>query len=117
MTDDNVDLLAGIKETSVLLLFGYISFAFAEAVGKSGIVASLICGITMAQYTRRVQSRDGKVTSTAVFKMLSSLADTAIFFQVRHDAVAAQRAACGPALVSTHPPCVYACLCGCCRLA
>jgi NhaP-type Na+/H+ or K+/H+ antiporter len=96
-----IDLESGIAETAVLLIFGYISFVFgvqsfslpychvvsygicaAESVHMSGIVASLFCGVGMNHYTRRVLTRDGKLASTAVFKMLAHLAETAIFFQV-----------------------------------
>jgi len=77
-----VNLLAGIKETAILLLFAYVAFALSESVSLSGIVAALACGIAMNQYTRPVMTRDGKETSTAVFKMLAHLADTAIFFQI-----------------------------------
>jgi NhaP-type Na+/H+ or K+/H+ antiporter len=82
VTLGNVDLLAGIAETSILLLFGYVSFSFAEAIGLSGIVSALFAGITSNMYTRRVLTRDGKVTTTAVFKMLANLAETTVFFQI-----------------------------------
>lgn len=81
-TTDNVDLMSGVAESAILLLFGYVSFAFAESIYLSGIVASLFCGIAMNLYARRILTRDGKVTSSAIFKMLSTVADTAVFFQI-----------------------------------
>lgn len=77
-----VDLQSGIAETGILLLFAYVSFSLAEAVALSGIVSSLVCGIAMNVYTRRILTLDGRTVSTAVFRMLSTLADTAIFFQI-----------------------------------
>jgi NhaP-type Na+/H+ or K+/H+ antiporter len=81
-TAAGVDLSAGVAEAMILLLFTYISFCLAEAAGLSGIVAVLVTSIGMNHYTRRVLSRDGKVTSVAVFRMLSTLADTSVFFQI-----------------------------------
>ena len=72
----------GAFETSLLLLFAYVSFTAAEALHLSGIVASLVCGIVMKVYTRRVMSWPGKEVSSAVFKLSSSLADSAVFLQI-----------------------------------
>jgi NhaP-type Na+/H+ or K+/H+ antiporter len=72
----------GAFETSLLLLFAYVSFTAAEALHLSGIVASLVCGIAMKVYTRRVMSWPGKEVSSAVFKLSSSLADSAVFLQI-----------------------------------
>jgi NhaP-type Na+/H+ or K+/H+ antiporter len=78
----SVDLMSGIAESAILLLFGYVSFAFAESIYLSGIVASLFCGISMSLYTRRILTRDGKVISSAIFKMLANIAETVVFFQI-----------------------------------
>ncbi len=53
LEDSSVDLGAGMSETAVLLLFAYGGFVLAEAVGMSGIVAVLFCGIAMDVYTRK----------------------------------------------------------------
>jgi NhaP-type Na+/H+ or K+/H+ antiporter len=76
------DVLAGIAETALLLLFAYLSFAAAEAVALSGIVSSLFCGIAMGSYTTRVMSIPGRHVASGVTKMLATLADTSVFFQI-----------------------------------
>ena len=62
----------------LILLTSYTSYymAFpalplAEAVALSGIVASLSCGIAMSLYTKAILTRDGRLTSTAVLRMLA----------------------------------------------
>jgi NhaP-type Na+/H+ or K+/H+ antiporter len=76
------DVLAGLGETALLLLFSYISFAGAEAMHLSGIVSALFAGIAMASYTRPIMSLPGRRVSSAFFKMLASLADTAVFLAI-----------------------------------
>ena len=76
------DVFAGIAETALLLIFAYVSFALAEAISLSGIVSSLFCGIIMNSYTRKILSISGRHVSSGVFKMLATLADTAVFFQI-----------------------------------
>lgn len=76
------DVFAGIAETALLLIFSYVSFALAEAISLSGIVSSLFCGIIMNSYTRKILSISGRHVSSGVFKMLATLADTTVFFQI-----------------------------------
>lgn len=75
-------VMLGTSETSLLLVFGYASFASAEALGLSGIIAALFTGITQAVYARPIMSWPGKKVSTAVLRLLAGLADTAIFLQI-----------------------------------
>ena len=72
----------GAVETCMLLVFGYISFSTAEAVGLSGIIAALFCGVTQARYATPILSWPGKKVSRAVLKLLAGLADVAIFLQI-----------------------------------
>ena len=81
----------GTFETSLLLLFAYVSFTAAEALHLSGIVASLVCGIIMKVYTRRVMSWPGKEVSSAIFKLASSLADSAVFLQIGLNVILVQK--------------------------
>jgi NhaP-type Na+/H+ or K+/H+ antiporter len=74
--------MLGTSETCILLVFGYASFASAEALDLSGIIASLFCGITQAVYARPIMSWPGKKVSTAVLRLLAGLADTGIFLQI-----------------------------------
>jgi NhaP-type Na+/H+ or K+/H+ antiporter len=81
--DDFYALVAmGSTETVFLLVFGYIAFASAEAVGLSGIIAALFCGITQALWATPILSWPGKKVSRAVLKLLAGLADCAIFLQI-----------------------------------
>ena len=79
---ENDKAYEGIDETVLLLLFLYVSFALTEALDYSGIVAALFCGISLSYYTRKIMSRAGKRMSTAVLRLLASLADTIVFLQV-----------------------------------
>ena len=75
-------VILGCGETLYLLLFGYLSFVSAEALGLSGIVAALFAGITLAIYARPILSWPGKRVSTAVLRFLAGLADAAVFLQI-----------------------------------
>lgn len=80
--EEEDDPFAGVGESMFLLVFCYVSFALAEALWLSGIVSALFCGIAMSTYTRPIMTREGKRMSSAVFKLLASLADTAVFLQI-----------------------------------
>jgi NhaP-type Na+/H+ or K+/H+ antiporter len=75
-------VVMGSAETAMLLVFGYISFASAESVGLSGIIAALFCGVTQAVYAAPIMSWPGRKVSRAVLKLLAGLADCAIFLQI-----------------------------------
>jgi NhaP-type Na+/H+ or K+/H+ antiporter len=77
-----VHVAMGSVETTLLLIFGYISFTTGEAVGLSGIIAALFCGITQAVFATPIMSWPGKKVSRAVLKLLAGLADCAIFLQI-----------------------------------
>ncbi len=79
---ENNKAYEGIDESVLVLLFLYISFALTEALNYSGIVAALFCGIALSYYTRKIMSSAGKRMSTAVLRLLASLADTIVFLQV-----------------------------------
>lgn len=81
-SDELVDLASGASETAIILVFSYAAFLLAESVGMSGIVSSLAAGITMALYVKPILTRDGRLTSSAVLKMLASVADCAVFFSI-----------------------------------
>ena len=76
------NVLLGCGETAYLLLAGYCAFTSAEALGLSGIVAVLCCGVTLAVYARPIMSWPGRKVSTALLRFLAGLADAAIFLQI-----------------------------------
>eukprot|EP00127_Corallochytrium_limacisporum_P004446 Clim_evm8s163 gene=Clim_evmTU8s163 len=68
-----------LLETSLFCLLAYASFLIAQALGFSGIVAVLFCGITDAHYTFRNLSETSKVWTTEFFSLLNFLSENFIF--------------------------------------
>lgn len=68
-----------------LLLFCYSSYWSAEAVGMSGIVASLFAGIQANHYTRAIMPANARLFSGGLLKSLATLADTAVFCTIGLD--------------------------------
>ena len=75
-------LHSSVLEASIVLIGSYVSYAGAEALHMSGIIASLFCGIAMNHWTYHNFTYDGEVLARRTVKMASLLADTVIFFQV-----------------------------------
>lgn len=78
----DADLLIGIGETSMLLLFAYASFSLCEVLGLSGIVSALFTGIAYNWYTRPVMTKHGREISYSVIRILATIAEVAVFFQI-----------------------------------
>ncbi|TMW57338.1 hypothetical protein Poli38472_003263 [Pythium oligandrum] len=64
-------------EITLLFLFAYGSYALAEVMKLSGIMALFFCGITMAHYNSYNLSKESQVTAEHIFK---SFAITSEFF-------------------------------------
>ena len=71
-----------LLEAGIVVLASYAAFAGAEALGLSGIIASLFCGMGMNHWTYHNFSYDGEVLARRSVKMFALLADTVIFFQM-----------------------------------
>ena len=69
-------------ETMLILLTSYAAFSFAEACHMSGIVASMSCGMTCAQYAYKNLSAEAQSFSKRVFRLLASVSELLIFFSV-----------------------------------
>ena len=66
----------------VLLVFSYLSFALCEGATLSGIVASLSGGLTASLYVAGNMDEQGKKLSKRMFKVLASISEALIFFNV-----------------------------------
>lgn len=76
-----------VLESGIVILGSYCAFSGAEALGMSGIIGSMFCGIGMNHWTYHNFTYDGEVLSRRSVKMFSLLADTVIFFQVGQNIV------------------------------
>nr|AXV43384.1 sodium/hydrogen exchanger 9 [Lateolabrax maculatus] len=68
-----------LLETSVFFLLSWSSFLSAEAVGLSGIVAMLFCGLSQARYTIHNLSSEGRTRTKQLFEVFNFLGEIFIF--------------------------------------
>lgn len=68
------------KKGQILVIFSscYLTFAFAEMCGLSGIIAVMFCAILMGIYMRPHLSQEGSLLATFFVKQLAALADAAV---------------------------------------
>jgi sodium/hydrogen exchanger 8 len=72
------------KKGQILVIFVscYLTYALAESIGLSGIIAEIFCSLVMGIYMRPHLSAEGCVLTTFFVKQLSTLADSAVFLLV-----------------------------------
>lgn len=66
-------------EVSLLAILGFLSYLLAEWSGLSGVFAAFFCGLTMSHYAWHSLSPSAKVVSVYCFRVLSFLAELAMF--------------------------------------
>lgn len=66
-------------EISAILLASYLTFAFSQLLGLSGIMSLFFFGIVLAQYNYYSLSEPSKVASKVTFSTLSKMAESCVF--------------------------------------
>ncbi|KAL2136134.1 hypothetical protein VTI74DRAFT_5357 [Chaetomium olivicolor] len=66
-------------ESCLIVLIAYATYFFAQAIGMSGIVALLFCGITLKHYAYFNMSRRTQLTTKYLFQVLAQLSENFIF--------------------------------------
>jgi sodium/hydrogen exchanger 8 len=69
-------------EISLLFLFAYGSYSFAEAIELSGIMSLFFCGIVMSHYNRYNLSPTSQVTAHTIFKSMAVLSEYFVFLYI-----------------------------------
>ncbi|KAK3997712.1 Sodium/hydrogen exchanger family-domain-containing protein [Cladorrhinum sp. PSN332] len=66
-------------ESCLVVLIAYATYFFSQAIGMSGIVSLLFCGITLKHYAYFNMSRRTQLTTKYLFQVLSHLSENFIF--------------------------------------
>jgi sodium/hydrogen exchanger 8 len=66
-------------EISIIFLFAYGSYSFAESVALSGIMSLFFCGMTLSQYNSHNLSPTSQITAHTIFKSLAILCEYVVF--------------------------------------
>lgn len=66
-------------ESCLVVLIAYATYFFSQAIGMSGIVSLLFCGITLKHYAYFNMSRRTQLTTKYLFQVLAHLSENFIF--------------------------------------
>lgn len=69
-------------EVSMLFLFAYGCYAFAESCSLSGIMSLFFCGLTLSHYNTHNLSPTSQITSHSIFKALAVLSEFFVFLYI-----------------------------------
>jgi NhaP-type Na+/H+ or K+/H+ antiporter len=68
-----------VQESSIIILFAFISYLLSETLNLSPIISLLFTGITMSQYTFFNLSFQARDESSIVSKIMSNIAEAFVF--------------------------------------
>lgn len=71
-----------VYQTALVILFGYLSYSSAEAVGMSGILTLFVCAILLAHYCFHSLSRAAQIATKISFAATSDIAEGFAFAYV-----------------------------------
>lgn len=69
-------------EISLLFLFAYGSYSFAESIELSGIMSLFFCGIVLSHYNRYNLSPTSQITAHNIFKSMAVLSEYFVFLYI-----------------------------------
>lgn len=69
-------------EISLLILFAYGSYAFAESVDMSGIISLFFCGVVLSRYNVSNLNKESQITSHNFFKSLTIMSEFFVFLYI-----------------------------------
>jgi CPA1 family monovalent cation:H+ antiporter len=71
-----------VLDTLVSFVAPYLAFLPAEAVGASGVLATVVTGLTLAQLSPRVQTASARVTEAITWRTVAFVLENAVFLVI-----------------------------------
>ncbi|KRX03049.1 hypothetical protein PPERSA_08124 [Pseudocohnilembus persalinus] len=68
-----------VCENVLILMFGYLTYMIAEALGQSGVIAMLTCGLLMSHYLVYNLSPTGVISSGVTLQAIAQVAEAFLF--------------------------------------
>ena len=83
--------LDALQENMITLLTPFAAYLIAELIGASGVIAVVVCGLTMSQIGPRVGRPETRIQTTAVWDLGTGMLNGALFVLVGLEFVPAVR--------------------------
>jgi monovalent cation/hydrogen antiporter len=71
-----------VLDTLVSFVAPYLAFLPAEALHASGVLATVVTGLTLAQLSPRIQTATGRVTETITWRTVAFVLENAVFLVI-----------------------------------
>jgi len=71
-----------VLDTLVSFVAPYLAFLPAEALGASGVLATVVTGLALAQLSPRVQTASARVTETITWRTIAFVLENAVFLLI-----------------------------------